>query len=186
MSGERVTLSMDEAMAVVAAPGQTFEVVDVERDGVTNREFKNSPRTCASSSTRLGASTRPSSSTRTRNGPLTPSCVKWTLWLRPGAPLRIRPGDRVGIAMRNLPEWIVSFAAIISVGAVSVSLNAWWTEDELDYAINDSGAKVLIADTERVARAEAPCQSTGVSILGVRLDELLPSRRALSTGMTWS
>jgi len=59
----------------------------------------------------------------------------------------IRPGDRVGIAMRNLPEWIVSFAAIISVGAVSVSLNAWWTEDELDYAINDSGAKVLIADT---------------------------------------
>ena len=41
--------------------------------------------------------------------------------------------------MRNLPEWIVSFAAILSVGAISVSLNAWWTESELDYAIEDSG-----------------------------------------------
>ena len=41
--------------------------------------------------------------------------------------------------MRNLPEWIVSFAAILSVGAVSVSLNAWWTETEVDYAIEDSG-----------------------------------------------
>ena len=76
----------------------------------------------------------------------------------------IKPGDRVGIAMRNLPEWIVSFAAIISIGAVSVSLNSWWTEDELDYAINDSGLRVLIADTERVARAEAPCQRAGVNI----------------------
>ena len=47
----------------------------------------------------------------------------------------ITKGDRVGIAMRNLPEWIVSFAAIVSVGAVSVSFNAWWTESEMDYAI---------------------------------------------------
>ena len=33
--------------------------------------------------------------------------------------------------MRNYPEWVISFAAVLSVGAVSVSLNAWWTEDEL-------------------------------------------------------
>ena len=51
----------------------------------------------------------------------------------------VKKGDRVGIAMRNYPEWVISFAAILSIGAVSVSLNAWWTEDELDYAINDSG-----------------------------------------------
>jgi len=175
MSGERVTLSMDEAMAVVAAPGQTFEVVDVERDGVTNREFKNSPENLR----QFFDPARGVDQTF-----LVYEDEEWSF----DAVMRevdalgyalvhhygIRPGDRVGIAMRNLPEWIVSFAAIISVGAVSVSLNAWWTEDELDYAINDSGAKVLIADTERVARAEAPCQRAGVSILGVRLDELLP------------
>jgi len=33
----------------------------------------------------------------------------------------IEPGDRVAIAMRNYPEWVISFAAITSIGAVSVS-----------------------------------------------------------------
>jgi len=42
----------------------------------------------------------------------------------------VAPGDRVGIAMRNYPEWIISFAATLSIGAISVSMNAWWTEQE--------------------------------------------------------
>ena len=64
----------------------------------------------------------------------------------------VAPGDRVAIAMRNYPEWVVAFAAITSVGAISVSLNAWWTTDELDYALGDSGSQVVIADAERVER----------------------------------
>ncbi len=87
----------------------------------------------------------------------------------------IRKGDRVGIAMRNLPEWIVSFAAILSVGAVSVSLNAWWTETELDYAIEDSGLTLLIADPERIERAHGPAHSRGVPMVMVRGDQLEPS-----------
>ena len=83
----------------------------------------------------------------------------------------VKKGDRVGIAMRNYPEWVISFCAILSIGAVSVSLNAWWTEDEIDYAIADSGLTVLIADTERVQRALAPCARHGARILGVRLAE---------------
>ena len=50
----------------------------------------------------------------------------------------VKPGDRVGIAMRNYPEWIISFAAILSIGAISVSMNAWWTVPEMEYAINDA------------------------------------------------
>ena len=50
----------------------------------------------------------------------------------------VKPGDRVGIAMRNYPEWIISFAAILSIGAISVSMNAWWTAPEMEYAINDA------------------------------------------------
>ena len=64
-------------------------------------------------------------------------------------------GDRVAIGMRNYPEWVIAFAAITSIGAISVSLNAWWTEDELDYALEDSGTSVLIADVERVQRTRA-------------------------------
>jgi long-chain acyl-CoA synthetase len=55
-----------------------------------------------------------------------------------------------------------------------VSLNAWWTEDELDYAIIDSGLSLLIADSERISRAHDVCQRAGVPILGVRVDELQP------------
>jgi long-chain acyl-CoA synthetase len=170
-----VALSVEEATAAVAAPGQPFEVIEVERDGVTNREFKNAPTTIR----QFFDLARGIDETF-----LVYEDEEWSFEdvMRNVDALSyalvhhysIKPGDRVGIAMRNLPEWIVSFAAVISIGAVSVSLNAWWTEDELDYAINDSGLRVLIADTERVARADAACQRAEVKILGVRLDELLP------------
>jgi long-chain acyl-CoA synthetase len=77
-------------------------------------------------------------------------------------------GDRVAIGMRNFPEWVISFAAITSVGAISVSLNAWWVEDELDYALGDSGARVLIADEGRVGRTRDPCKRLDVAVIGVR------------------
>jgi len=64
----------------------------------------------------------------------------------------VRPGDRVAIGMRNYPEWIIAFAAITSIGAIAVSLNAWWTGEELAYGLNDSGSTVLIGDRERVER----------------------------------
>jgi long-chain acyl-CoA synthetase len=81
----------------------------------------------------------------------------------------VQRGDRVAIAMRNLPEWIIAFAAITSVGAVSVSLNGWWTEDELDFGLDDSGTSVLIADPERIARTRAACARLGIATIGVRL-----------------
>ncbi len=72
----------------------------------------------------------------------------------------INKGDRVAIGMRNYPEWVMSTIAIMSVGAVSVALNALWVEDELDYALDDCGAKVLIADVERIGRAIGTVSST--------------------------
>ncbi len=170
-----MAMSFPEAIAVVGAPGQLFEVVARERGGVTNREFVNSPLNLRD----IFDTSRGIDETF-----LVYEDEEWTfartleevdalghaLVHRYG----IKVGDRVGIAMRNYPEWIVSFAAIVSIGAVSVSLNAWWTEDELEYAVNDSGLSVLIADTERVRRAAEACRRAGVAMLGVRLDELEP------------
>ncbi len=62
----------------------------------------------------------------------------------------VEKGQRVAIAMRNYPEWIISFIAITSMGAVAVPMNAWWTTEEFDYGIEDSGAKLIVADRERV------------------------------------
>lgn len=58
-------------------------------------------------------------------------------------------GDRVAIAMRNYPEWIVAFTAATRIGAVCVPLNAWWLGAELAYALADCAAAVLVADRER-------------------------------------
>ncbi|MEQ9462755.1 MAG: class I adenylate-forming enzyme family protein [Haliea sp.] len=64
----------------------------------------------------------------------------------------VGPGDRVAIASRNNPEWMMAFIAIVSIGAVAVPMNAWWTTEELDYGIEDSGSRIVVADPERAAR----------------------------------
>ncbi len=83
-------------------------------------------------------------------------------------------GDRVALCMRNYPEWIVAFAAITSIGAIAVSLNAWWTEEELAYGIDDSGSTVLVADQERAERAAPLLSSTELRLLVVRSTRALP------------
>ena len=83
----------------------------------------------------------------------------------------VRKGGRVAIAMRNYPEWIVAFGAIVSIGAISVSMNAWWTEEEIDFALEDSGATVVIADADRARRSAAPAERLGARILVVRAPE---------------
>ncbi|MEK9720042.1 MAG: class I adenylate-forming enzyme family protein [Quisquiliibacterium sp.] len=61
-------------------------------------------------------------------------------------------GDRVALAMRNLPEWPVAFFGALIAGAVITPLNAWWTGPELHYGLTDAGCKVAILDRERFER----------------------------------
>lgn len=62
---------------------------------------------------------------------------------------QLKSGDRIAIAMRNRPEWVESYAAIMQIGAVVVPLNSWGSRDELAHGLLDSQAKVLICDVER-------------------------------------
>ncbi len=170
-----MTISIDEAIAIVGGPGSPFELEEVTVDGVSLRQFKHAPRNLR----HFFDGAREDDSIF-----LVYEDEEWSfrrvmaeadaLGYALVHTYNIKVGDRVGIAMRNLPEWIVSFAAILSVGAVSVSLNAWWTEDEIDYAVTDSQLSLLIADTERISRAHGPCARAGIPILGVRLDDLQP------------
>ncbi|MFI2737088.1 class I adenylate-forming enzyme family protein [Streptomyces sp. NPDC018711] len=64
----------------------------------------------------------------------------------------LRPGDRAVVAMRNVPEWQVAFWAAQMAGLVVVPLNAWWTEGEFAYALDDCAPGVLLVDGERVGR----------------------------------
>ena len=66
----------------------------------------------------------------------------------------VQKGDRVAILAANNPEWIITFWATISLGAIAVGLNGWWVADEILYGLADSNPKVLIGDTKRLARLE--------------------------------
>ena len=53
------------------------------------------------------------------------------------------------LAMRNLPEWPVIFFAATSIGAIAVPLNAWWTDQELVFGLENSESSILLCDAER-------------------------------------
>ena len=66
----------------------------------------------------------------------------------------VEKGDRVAILAANCPEWVFSFWAAISLGAIPVGLNGWWAGDEILYGVSDSDPRVLIGDRKRLARIE--------------------------------
>ncbi|HUR77489.1 MAG TPA: AMP-binding protein [Acidimicrobiales bacterium] len=165
-----MAMSYDEAVATVTGPGQVFELEEVEVFGVPTRVFKNAPATLRD----FVASGR----TRGDRDFLVYEDERWSFDLvmqhvdALSAALvehfGVQKGDRVAIGMRNYPEWVVSWAAIVSIGAISVSLNAWWTDDEMDFALEDSGTTVLIADPERAKVARDSAQRLGIRTLVVR------------------
>jgi long-chain acyl-CoA synthetase len=80
------------------------------------------------------------------------------------------PGDRVAIAMRNYPEWMLIYWACVSCGITVVGMNAWWTTEEMAYALADSAPKALFLDAERLARLnERPAMADGIALVGVRI-----------------
>ena len=93
--------------------------------------------------------------------------------------LGVKKGDRVALAMRNLPEWIFTYMAVTSIGVVVVPLNGWWTGPELRYGLADSGAKLLIADGERARRVLPELEGSDVRVLIARTDDPPAPARAL-------
>ena len=173
-------ITFDEAVAQVTVAGGQFEVGDAVVNGAHQRVFVNAP-------SNLGfffQLARPEATFLVYEGETYTFGQVRESFAALGAALidryGVQKGDRVAIAMRNFPEWIVAFAAITSIGAVSVSMNSWWTGDEMDFALRDSGAKVLIADQPRLERSLASCAQLGTRMIAVRMDSPPPGADAWS------
>jgi long-chain acyl-CoA synthetase len=70
--------------------------------------------------------------------------------------LGVQPGDRVAIHSENRPEWIVVDAACTAIRATCVGLYPTNPASEVEYLLQDSGTKILIAeDQEQVDKALA-------------------------------
>jgi long-chain acyl-CoA synthetase len=59
--------------------------------------------------------------------------------------LGLAKGDRVGVLLPNIPQFVLVFYAILKAGGVVVALNPQYKQRELEYQINDSNLKILIA-----------------------------------------
>ena len=137
----------------LTAAGSPFEVEDIVVDGIARRAWKHGPKTMGELLDRscrfddLPFLVHDERRVTFRGFRRATQALMQVL-----ADCGVGPGDRVAIAMRNLPEWPVCFFAATALGAIAVPLNAWWVGSELAFGIQDSGAKVLLADAERFAR----------------------------------
>ncbi len=64
-------------------------------------------------------------------------------------------GDRVAIFSANNPEWVIVHHAALSLGAVSVGMNGWWTTDEALHALGLTSPKLVAVDDRRRERLDA-------------------------------
>ncbi len=80
----------------------------------------------------------------------------------------VKKGDHVAIAMRNYPEWCIAYVGLVSLGVVVVPLNAWWKGDELKYGLQDSGAKIVIADGRRLDYISPYKDELGLTVILAR------------------
>lgn len=145
-----------EALAALTAPGERYELQTVEIDGTPQRWFVHGP----SSLRTMYAEAATDRTFLVYDDERQTFAEAWAHSARIATVLVERfgvgPGDRVAISMRNYPEWVTTFAAVTSIGAIAVALNALWQPDELHFALADCGAKVLVADEERIERLRAP------------------------------
>ena len=174
-------MTRDEAIAATTGPGQPYELVDAVVNGRQLRVFKHAP----------GSMRELFEATATDLPFLAYGDERWTYAEAWRAAARIghvlvhdcgvKHGDRVAIAMRNYPEWVLAYTAITAIGAVAVGMNAHWQADEMAFALTDCDARVVFADTERLQRlAECPPEAglAGLQVLAVRADEQLAAMAA--------
>ena len=143
--------TLAQAEARLTAPGSPFEMAQATIRGVPGRIWKNAPPTLRD----VFVAARAAHGAKTylvyeHERASYEAFARASLVLAQAfAAAGVRKGDRVVLAMRNLPEWPVALMASLLLGAVATPLNAWGTGAELLYGLSDSGACLAVVDGER-------------------------------------
>lgn len=165
-------MSVDRLSVIreLTAPGKDYEIVPAEVWGRACRMFKNAPDTLGD----LFESARSDETFLVYEDERYSFQQAHELAARIAHVLidqySVQKGDRVAISMRNYPEWVLAFNAVTSIGGIAVAMNALWQSDEMAFGLDDSGAKVLIADQERLERLAPVRDQLQLSVIGVRCD----------------
>ena len=176
-----ITDQLQAVRAQITAPGAPFELADLPVGDRNYRIYRNAPATLADlidhgrnfgdqeflvyldqrwTFTRFYAEVDALDLGARREDDVADELDALALQLRSG--YGIGKGERVAIAMRNRPEWMVAYAAIILCGAVAVPLNSWGLREELVYGLADSTPKLIVCDAPRLAHIAADLTELGV------------------------
>ncbi len=155
-TGAFPAVSIAQANALMNQPGGQFELETVTIDGLEYRTFKNAPRTLRDTVINARAHGDKESFIYQDER------VSYEAFYRAVMTLAnimrdkygVKKGDRVAICMRNYPQWPVATLAALSCGAMATPLNAWWTGEELQYGLENSGAQLAILCPQIFARVE--------------------------------
>jgi acyl-CoA synthetase (AMP-forming)/AMP-acid ligase II len=162
----------DPRLEPLIGPGGPFEVEEVVLDGVPRRVFVRAPRTILDTFA-MGAAHADLVHLVHDDERLTFADVRtqaFALAEQLRTTFRVQRGDRVAIAMRNLPEFVIGFWGAALLGAIVVPLNSWWTGAELSYALDNAGAAVAFLDDERLARVADHGRPEHTHLVSVRSD----------------
>ena len=170
-------MDFDAARAAISAPGQPYETTPIDVRGVAMDGFANSPRNLAElyaqSLAHADRDFLVYEDDRLTFEQAHARAAALAHWLVEHSGVAV--GERVAIAMRNYPEWVLAFMAVTAAGRIAVPMNAWWTEEELTYGLEDSGARLLIADQERCDRIAPRIEALGLRVLVARPASELPA-----------
>jgi benzoate-CoA ligase family protein len=67
----------------------------------------------------------------------------------------VTEGDRVALLLYDSPEFVACFLAAVSVGAICVPINTFLPADDIDFILADSGARLMIAESELQGKADS-------------------------------
>lgn len=168
---------LQQAWQQLTAPGQFFEVTTIAVDGVPIRSYKHAPPSLReiwlSTAGHGDKDYLVFADERCSYAQAQTFTASIAHWLHSEG---VKPGDRVAIAMRNYPEWMLAYWAVTSMGAVVVGMNAWWVAHEMEFALEDSAPVVLICDRERLQRfTELRDKFPAIKVVGVRLQDEAPA-----------
>ncbi len=146
-------LSLQEATAQITSAGQMFETERATVDGIEMKVWKHAPATLRQVlDLSLNHASRDFLVYEDRRFTFEEHYRIAATLSKRLLDLGVQKGDRIAVAARNSPEWVMGFWGSMATGAVVVPLNAWWTTDELIYGLSDSGTTVLFVDEERLER----------------------------------
>ena len=158
----------DQALSKLSGPGEDYELIEGTIFGRPCRLFKNGPKTLRelyeqnlSDETFIVYENERLSYRQTYE--MAARVAQMMI-----SEYNITAGDRIAISMRNFPEWIIAFCATTSIGGIAVAMNSLWNPDEMAYGLNDSGAKLLFADEERLERLRQVNKSIDSQVISVR------------------